>query len=229
MPDDGKPRNVSQRNSLLAGRKKRPVLSCAECRSRKVKCDRQRPCGSCIKTSSYRHPHAQSLTMTGNVNSSKRAEEQEKVVADFDPFLNVDAESLVSDDTQVAKQDARGTPEEQPLDELSMTGGKSIEPASNRPTRLIEPRPRPTRKLGDCGYREPSVRRCLGCNEAWRRPIPDLDSMRVNSAENPGEYMKLASNMIDRLRSERKNADAAYDDWKWRHSHCYRDPCLHAD
>ncbi|PVH98296.1 hypothetical protein DM02DRAFT_596304 [Periconia macrospinosa] len=33
-------------------KKRRPALSCMECRRRKVKCDRERPCGPCIKTKS---------------------------------------------------------------------------------------------------------------------------------------------------------------------------------
>lgn len=97
-------------------------------------------------------------------------------------------------------------------------------PASNGNTRPIESQPRPatTRELRDRGDREPSVERCMGCNEAWRRPIPDMGPETDRPAENNAEYMRLASNMIDRLRNERKKADAAYDDWKWRHSHCYR-------
>lgn len=33
-------------------RRRRPALSCIECRMRKVKCDRKEPCGACIKTKS---------------------------------------------------------------------------------------------------------------------------------------------------------------------------------
>lgn len=44
----------------LAKRRRRPALSCVECRSRKVKCDRNRPCGGCTqirsKTCTYRAP-----------------------------------------------------------------------------------------------------------------------------------------------------------------------------
>lgn len=96
---------------------------------------------------------------------------------------------------------------------------------TNGSTHHTEPLPRGTRDSrdrGDRGDREPSVERCPGCNEAWRRPIPDTDSQDLPPAQNNAEYMRLASNMIDRLRDQRKKADAAYDDWRWRHSHCYR-------
>ncbi|KAH6633473.1 hypothetical protein C7974DRAFT_172295 [Boeremia exigua] len=36
----------------LAKRIRRPALSCVECRMRKVKCDRNKPCGACIRTKS---------------------------------------------------------------------------------------------------------------------------------------------------------------------------------
>ena len=95
-------------------------------------------------------------------------------------------------------------------------------PTIDGSTRHTEPQPRTTRETRDRSDREPSVERCLGCNEAWRRPIPDMDSDHLSPAENNADYMRLASNMIDRLRDQRRKADAAYDDWKWRHSHCYR-------
>ncbi|KAJ4399371.1 hypothetical protein N0V91_009463 [Didymella pomorum] len=102
-------------------------------------------------------------------------------------------------------------------------------PASNGSSRLIEPQaPRPTKESRDRGDREPSVERCVGCNEAWRRPIPDMDNDQIAPAQDNAEYMRLAGNLIDRLRNERKKADAAYEDWKWRHSHCYRQPSPHS-
>jgi hypothetical protein len=91
---------------------------------------------------------------------------------------------------------------------------------SNGTTHHTEAQPRTTKDVRDRGDREPSVERCLGCNEPWRRPIPDLDSRHISPAETNAEFMKIASNMIDRLRDQRKKADAAYDEWRWRHSHC---------
>jgi hypothetical protein len=35
-----------------AKRRRRPALSCVECRSRKVKCDREKPCGACTRVQS---------------------------------------------------------------------------------------------------------------------------------------------------------------------------------
>ncbi|KAF2993797.1 hypothetical protein E8E13_000290 [Curvularia kusanoi] len=69
--------------------------------------------------------------------------------------------------------------------------------------------------------REPSVERCVGCNEAWRRPIPDIDQELAPALGN-ADYMRLTSNFIDRLRDQRRRVDAAYEDWKHRHSFCHR-------
>lgn len=98
----------------------------------------------------------------------------------------------------------------------------------NGNNRQSEPHSRATRENRDRSEREPSVERCVGCNQAWRRPIPDMDQGPLAPAENNADYMRLASNMIDRLRDQRKKADAAYEDWKWRHSHCYRPMSPHS-
>lgn len=87
-----------------------------------------------------------------------------------------------------------------------------------------ELQPRSIRETRDRGDREPSVERCSGCNEAWTRPIPDLDSRHISPAETNEEFRQIASNMIERLRRQNKMADAAYDEWKWRHSHCVYRP-----
>lgn len=100
--------------------------------------------------------------------------------------------------------------------------------STNGNNRQSEPHSRATRETRDRSEREPSVERCVGCNEAWRRPIPDMDQRPLAPAENNADYMRLASNMIDRLRDQRKKADAAYEEWKWRHSHCYRPMSPHS-
>jgi hypothetical protein len=100
---------------------------------------------------------------------------------------------------------------------------------TNGSSRHTDAQPRPTREARDRSEREPSVERCVGCNEAWRRPIPDMDQGPLAPAENNADYMRLASNMIDRLRDQRKRADAAYEEWKWRHSHCYRPASPHSN
>ena len=64
---------------------------------------------------------------------------------------------------------------------------------------------------------ESPVERCPGCDDAWRRPIPEMDA----------NHTRLASNMIERLRDESKRADAAYEEWRWRHSHCWRPTSPH--
>ncbi len=64
----------------LAKRTRRPALSCVECRMRKVKCDRGKPCGACIRIKSkkctYRPPRsgAQRLAERGfKVGKNKAA------------------------------------------------------------------------------------------------------------------------------------------------------------
>ena len=110
------------------------------------------------------------------------------------------------------------------------TSDETLAPSTktNGSSRHSDAQPRPTREARDRSDREPSVERCVGCNEAWRRPIPDMDQGPLAPAENNADYMRLASNMIDRLRDQRKRADAAYEEWKWRHSHCYRPASPHS-
>ena len=98
----------------------------------------------------------------------------------------------------------------------------TVVPAANGTFNHTEPLSRPGRDTKDRGDREPSVERCLGCNEAWRRPIPDMDSRHISPAETNEEFMQIASNMIERLRKQNKAAEAAYDEWRWRHSRCIR-------
>jgi hypothetical protein len=71
-------------------------------------------------------------------------------------------------------------------------------------------------------YFSPSVELCVGCNDTWKRPIPDMDQGPLAPAENNADYMRLASDMIDRLRDQRNKADASYEQWKEHHSHCQR-------
>jgi hypothetical protein len=106
---------------------------------------------------------------------------------------------------------------------LAPSSGSAV-PASDESAHHVPELPQPARESRDHGDREPSVERCVGCNEAWKRSIPDRTDEQIAPARNNEEYMRLAGNLIDRLRNERKKADAAYDDWKWRHSHCYRQP-----
>ncbi|KAF2133905.1 hypothetical protein P153DRAFT_392530 [Dothidotthia symphoricarpi CBS 119687] len=68
---------------------------------------------------------------------------------------------------------------------------------------------------------ESSVERCHGCNEAWRRPLPNIEQFRRASPAETGHELSMTShNLIAQLRDHRLKADAAYDQWKWHHSHC---------
>ncbi|KAF3005826.1 hypothetical protein E8E13_008273 [Curvularia kusanoi] len=98
---------------------------------------------------------------------------------------------------------------------------------TNGKPRQNDSQTRATRDARERSEREPSVERCVGCNEAWRRPIPDMDQ-ELAPAENNADYMRLTSNFIDRLRDQRRRVDAAYEDWKHRHSYCHRPASPHS-
>lgn len=68
-----------------AKRRRRPALSCVECRSRKVRCDREKPCGACVRvksmTCTYRpqragfrsgSPVATSVSVSGSNDQDQR-------------------------------------------------------------------------------------------------------------------------------------------------------------
>jgi hypothetical protein len=52
MPDDLPVLQTALSDGGPTKRARRPALSCVECRLRKVKCDRNKPCGACIRTKS---------------------------------------------------------------------------------------------------------------------------------------------------------------------------------
>lgn len=58
----------------IVKRTRRPALSCVECRMRKVKCDREKPCGGCMKIGSsrctYRPPRAAARAISERSSSS---------------------------------------------------------------------------------------------------------------------------------------------------------------
>lgn len=61
-------------------RRRRPALSCVECRLRKVKCDREKPCGACTRTKSptctYRPPqHAAARRARSPAGTSSTGQE----------------------------------------------------------------------------------------------------------------------------------------------------------
>jgi hypothetical protein len=67
-----------------AKRRRRPALSCVECRSRKVKCDRERPCGACKRirstTCTYRPARAgvRDVSPTGTPESASGGNDHEQ-------------------------------------------------------------------------------------------------------------------------------------------------------
>lgn len=81
-------------------KRRRPALSCVECRRRKVKCDREKPCGPCTRTRSptctYRpSPHTigrQSKSPTavsaGQDGSNQVSPQMSSQASDFDSMVN---------------------------------------------------------------------------------------------------------------------------------------------
>jgi hypothetical protein len=84
-------------------RRRRPALSCVECRVRKVKCDREKPCGACTRiksvTCTYRpmrpgiRPQSTEATSANcsldeDHGDSARSSPQPLVPSDFDVIVN---------------------------------------------------------------------------------------------------------------------------------------------
>ncbi|CAO2649044.1 Nn.00g099930.m01.CDS01 [Neocucurbitaria sp. VM-36] len=96
---------------------------------------------------------------------------------------------------------------------------QSIEPSI--PTAAPSNQAREDQSQSQQRRREPSVERCPGCNEPWKRPLPNTDSYRQSSpAENSNDLGRMSMNLIAKLQAHQKKADAMYDRWKWKHSHC---------
>jgi hypothetical protein len=97
-----------------AKRRRRPALSCVECRSRKVKCDRKKPCGACTRvrstTCSYR-PH--------------RAGVRERSPAD-------EPASVSGDDDQGHRHSARSSPRSYMLfNEFDTIASRNVAPVKH--------------------------------------------------------------------------------------------------
>ena len=89
-----------------AKRRRRPALSCVECRSRKVRCDREKPCGACTRirstTCTYRpqrpgvretSPAAMSVSASGSNdqdhgNSARSSPQPSAPSNEFDLMVN---------------------------------------------------------------------------------------------------------------------------------------------
>ncbi|OAL49256.1 hypothetical protein IQ07DRAFT_601063 [Pyrenochaeta sp. DS3sAY3a] len=96
-------------------------------------------------------------------------------------------------------------------------------PPTEPSTQPVVPKSQPTEDQSHVQQRrrESSVERCQGCNEAWKRPLPDTDSYRQDSqASNQNDLSRLSMNLIAHLQAHQRKADAMYDRWKWKHSHC---------
>jgi hypothetical protein len=71
--------------------------------------------------------------------------------------------------------------------------------------------------------RESSLERCQGCDGIWRRPLPNLDSVRLNApAKTVTQLIKISQDMVESLRDQNRKFDAAHEDWRWRHSRCVK-------
>ncbi|KAF2009156.1 hypothetical protein BU24DRAFT_380475, partial [Aaosphaeria arxii CBS 175.79] len=67
------PIQVQVTDSNRPTKRRRPALSCVECRRRKVKCDRQRPCGPCVRTKSESCTYKTLPPKRGEVSGNREA------------------------------------------------------------------------------------------------------------------------------------------------------------
>ncbi|KAH9860715.1 hypothetical protein J1614_012047 [Plenodomus biglobosus] len=69
--------------------------------------------------------------------------------------------------------------------------------------------------------RSPSVERCMGCNEAWKRPLPDFRKPAdIGPTKNGNDLATGNMSIIEQLRAHGRNAEMAHDKWRERHYHC---------
>ncbi|KAH7356179.1 hypothetical protein BKA66DRAFT_428641 [Pyrenochaeta sp. MPI-SDFR-AT-0127] len=132
--------------------------------------------------------------------------------------------------SQKARHDAASTaPAPADITEPQPTGQEqplsaSVEPSissPSMPSANADPAPIEDQSQAQQKRRESSVERCQGCNEPWKRPLPDPDFYRHSSpAENNTDFSRLNMSMLTQLQDHRRRADAMYDRWKWQHSHC---------
>lgn len=69
--------------------------------------------------------------------------------------------------------------------------------------------------------RSPSVERCIGCHEAWKRPLPELQKstgMPITKTNNDLAISNIS--IIDQLRAHGRNVEIMHDKWRERHYHC---------
>ncbi|CBX97156.1 predicted protein [Plenodomus lingam JN3] len=79
----------------------------------------------------------------------------------------------------------------------------------------------PAQELSRQSRRSPSVERCLGCNEAWKRPLPDLRRPAdMGPTKNGNDLATGNMSIIEQLRAHGRNAEMAHDKWRERHYHC---------
>jgi hypothetical protein len=73
-----------------AKRRRRPALSCVECRSRKVKCDREKPCGACTRlrstTCTYR-PHRVGVRERSPTSGNNNQDHRDSARSSPQPYM----------------------------------------------------------------------------------------------------------------------------------------------
>lgn len=118
--------------------------------------------------------------------------------------------------TTTETSDTQPSPKEEPTT-------PAIEPAIQIMTSISQIDDQPPTQARN---REPSVERCSGCGETWRRPLPDKTFLDQNSSATTSGTAHMnplalaSSNLLSVLQQHGKKADAQYDKWKWEHSHC---------
>ncbi|KAI8935692.1 hypothetical protein NX059_007214 [Plenodomus lindquistii] len=69
--------------------------------------------------------------------------------------------------------------------------------------------------------RSPSVERCLGCKEPWKRPIFDFQKPTGTTKTQNGNDLATGNMAIlEQLRAHGRAAEMEHDRWKEKHYHC---------
>ncbi|KAF2854867.1 hypothetical protein T440DRAFT_363465, partial [Plenodomus tracheiphilus IPT5] len=68
--------------------------------------------------------------------------------------------------------------------------------------------------------RSPSVERCQGCNEAWKRPLPNFRPTKAGPTITGNDLATSNMSIIEQLRAHGRNAEILHDKWRERHYHC---------
>jgi len=188
-----------------------------------------------IPTSAPTHPHIVSKSMQESVTLEplhRSQTRQQRYSVRFAP--NYSVTNYLSANMTPTQKAPRASPPVTPVSPESPVG--TVEPA--KPPVEQQPMAGPvepslvTRKdirnmtepAQDQPYqqcRSPSVERCMGCHEAWKRPLPEFHKPTgINVTKTNNDLATSNMSIIEQLRAHGRNAEIMHDKWRERHYHC---------